>query len=763
MLNNELELCLNEAFQMARESRHEFITVEHLLLSILDMPDVADVLNSCDGDIDLLKDDLLKFINSSTPTINEDKNHEVQPTLGFQRVLQRAVFHVQSAGKKEVVGNNVLVSIFGEKKSQAIFLLTKQNISRLDVVNYISHGMDQNNSNQETEKNYEEVKSDTGKSVLSMYATNLNSLASEGSIDPLVGREKEIERTIQILCRRRKNNPLLVGEAGVGKTAIAYGLAKLIVENNVPKIMSDAVIFSLDMGLLIAGSKYRGDFEKRLKSVVNEIKDKPDAILFIDEIHTIIGAGAVSGSVMDASNILKPALANGDICCIGSTTYTEYRGIFEKDRALSRRFQKIDIKEPTNEEAIEILNGLLPQFEDYHNVKYDPASIDAAVILSSKYINERNLPDKAIDVIDEAGANMKLNTDVDEKQRIHEVDIENIVAKMAQIPPKNVSTSDKDVMKTLERNLKLVIFGQDPAIHMLCSAIKLSRSGLSDDTKPIGSFLFSGPTGVGKTEITRQLAEIMGLELIRFDMSEYMERHTVSRLLGAPPGYVGYDQGGLLTDAVSKNPYSILLLDEIEKAHPDVYNLLLQIMDHGTLTDSNGRKTDFRNILIVMTTNAGAQEISRASIGFTKQDHASESLTTINKIFTPEFRNRLDSIIQFSSLDQYAISRVIDKLIVELELKLERKNVILEVSSDARSWIADNGYDSKMGARPLARVIQEHINKPLADELLFGKLITGGAVYIDKKASGLKLVVKSGTKKKSTKKKLTKSKANINN
>ena len=625
MLNNELELCLNEAFQMARESRHEFITVEHLLLSILDMPDVADVLNSCDGDIDLLKDDLLKFINSSTPTINEDKNHEVQPTLGFQRVLQRAVFHVQSAGKKEVAGNNVLVSIFGEKKSQAIFLLTKQNISRLDVVNYISHGMDQNNSSQETEKNYEEVKSDTSKSALSMYATNLNSLASEGSIDPLVGREKEIERTIQILCRRRKNNPLLVGEAGVGKTAIAYGLAKLIVENNVPKIMSDAVIFSLDMGLLIAGSKYRGDFEKRLKSVVNEIKDKPDAILFIDEIHTIIGAGAVSGSVMDASNILKPALANGDICCIGSTTYTEYRGIFEKDRALSRRFQKIDIKEPTNEEAIEILNGLLPQFEDYHNVKYDPASIDAAVILSSKYINERNLPDKAIDVIDEAGANMKLNTDVDEKQRIHEVDIENIVAKMAQIPPKNVSTSDKDIMKTLERNLKLVIFGQDPAIHMLCSAIKLSRSGLSDDTKPIGSFLFSGPTGVGKTEITRQLAEIMGLELIRFDMSEYMERHTVSRLLGAPPGYVGYDQGGLLTDAVSKNPYSILLLDEIEKAHPDVYNLLLQIMDHGTLTDSNGRKTDFRNILIVMTTNAGAQEISRASIGFTKQDHASES------------------------------------------------------------------------------------------------------------------------------------------
>ena len=763
MLNNELELCLNEAFQTAKENRHEFITVEHLLLSILDIPDVTDILSSCDGDIELLKDDLEEYINTSTPIVDQNRNHEVQPTLGFQRVLQRAVFHVQSAGKSEVAGNNVLVAIFGEKKSQAIFLLVKRNISRLDIVNYISHGVDRDTIDQGSEMSLEERKDNTDTSALSKYATNLNLLAKEGKIDPLVGRKKEIERTIQILCRRRKNNPLLVGEAGVGKTAIAYGLANLIVGNNVPEIMSDAVIYSLDMGLLIAGSKYRGDFEKRLKSVVNEVEEKPDAILFIDEIHTIIGAGAVSGSVMDASNILKPALANGDICCIGSTTYSEYRGIFEKDRALSRRFQKIDIKEPTNEEAIEILNGLLPRFEDYHNVKYEPESIDAAVTLSSKYINERNLPDKAIDVIDEAGANMKLSANCDKHQRIRAIDIENIVAKMAQIPPKNVSVSDKDVMKTLERNLKLVIFGQDPAIHMLSSAIKLSRSGLSDDTKPIGSFLFSGPTGVGKTEITRQLADIMGLELIRFDMSEYMERHTVSRLLGAPPGYVGYDQGGLLTDAISKNPYSILLLDEIEKAHPDVYNLLLQIMDHGVLTDSNGRKTDFRNILIVMTTNAGAQEMSRASIGFTRQDHTSDSSTAINKLFTPEFRNRLDSIIQFSALDQYAISRVVDKLIVELELKLERKNVTLEVTSEARTWIAENGYDAKMGARPLARVIQKFIHKPLADELLFGKLMTGGSIFIDTNVSGLKLTTKSRAKRKPSKKKIIQKKAKINN
>jgi ATP-dependent Clp protease ATP-binding subunit ClpA len=603
-----------------------------------------------------------------------------------------------------------------------------------------------------SEQTENEVNEVNGSTALDKFATNLNELAKEGKIDPLIGRQKEVERTIQILCRRRKNNPLFVGEAGVGKTAIAEGLAKLIVEKSTPVIMHDRIIYSLDMSSLIAGSKYRGDFEKRLKSVVKEVKEDPNAILFIDEIHTIIGAGAVSGSVMDASNILKPALANGNICCIGSTTFSEYRGIFEKDRALSRRFQKIDVKEPSNSEAIEILKGLLPQFEGYHNVTYEHASIEAAVILSNKYINDRNLPDKAIDVIDEAGANMKLKTNGKRNSQITEIDIENIIAKMAQIPPKNVSVSDKDVMRTLDRNLKLVIFGQDPAISMLCSAIKLSRSGLSDDSKPIGSFLFSGPTGVGKTEVTRQLAEIMGLELIRFDMSEYMERHTVSRLLGAPPGYVGYEQGGLLTDAVTKNPYAVLLLDEIEKAHPDVYNLLLQIMDHGSLTDSNGRKADFRNILIVMTTNAGAHEMSRSSIGFTSQDHASDGVLAINKVFSPEFRNRLDSIIQFSSLDEYSISRVIDKLIIELELKLGKRHVNIEVSTKARSWIAENGYDAKLGARPLARLIQEHINKPLADELLFGKLMNGGSALVDLAENKLGLKLSYKVRKKSKKK-----------
>ena len=740
---------------MARDKQHEFITVEHLLLSLLDMDDVIDIVASCDGEINLLKKQLIDYIDSTTPVIDNGNNTEVQPTLGFQRVLQRAVFHVQSSGKKEVAGINVLVAIFSEKKSQAIYFLTKQNITRLDVVNYISHGMERNDPVGVSEQTENEVNEVNGSTALDKFATNLNELAKEGKIDPLIGRQKEVERTIQILCRRRKNNPLFVGEAGVGKTAIAEGLAKLIVEKSTPVIMHDRIIYSLDMSSLIAGSKYRGDFEKRLKSVVKEVKEDPNAILFIDEIHTIIGAGAVSGSVMDASNILKPALANGNICCIGSTTFSEYRGIFEKDRALSRRFQKIDVKEPSNSEAIEILKGLLPQFEGYHNVTYEHASIEAAVILSNKYINDRNLPDKAIDVIDEAGANMKLKTNGKRNSQITEIDIENIIAKMAQIPPKNVSVSDKDVMRTLDRNLKLVIFGQDPAISMLCSAIKLSRSGLSDDSKPIGSFLFSGPTGVGKTEVTRQLAEIMGLELIRFDMSEYMERHTVSRLLGAPPGYVGYEQGGLLTDAVTKNPYAVLLLDEIEKAHPDVYNLLLQIMDHGSLTDSNGRKADFRNILIVMTTNAGAHEMSRSSIGFTSQDHASDGVLAINKVFSPEFRNRLDSIIQFSSLDEYSISRVIDKLIIELELKLGKRHVNIEVSTKARSWIAENGYDAKLGARPLARLIQEHINKPLADELLFGKLMNGGSALVDlaENKLGLKLCykVRKKSKKKDTK------------
>ena len=752
MLNSELEFCLNEAFQMARDKQHEFITVEHLLLSLLDMDDVIDIVASCDGEINLLKKQLIEYIDSTTPVIDNSNNTEVQPTLGFQRVLQRAVFHVQSSGKKEVAGINVLVAIFSEKKSQAIYFLTKQNITRLDVVNYISHGMERNDPVGVSEQTENEVNEVNGSTALDKFATNLNELAKEGKIDPLIGRQKEVERTIQILCRRRKNNPLFVGEAGVGKTAIAEGLAKLIVEKSTPVIMHDRIIYSLDMSSLIAGSKYRGDFEKRLKSVVKEVKEDPNAILFIDEIHTIIGAGAVSGSVMDASNILKPALANGNICCIGSTTFSEYRGIFEKDRALSRRFQKIDVKEPSNSEAIEILKGLLPQFEGYHNVTYEHASIEAAVILSNKYINDRNLPDKAIDVIDEAGANMKLKTNGKRNSQITEIDIENIIAKMAQIPPKNVSVSDKDVMRTLDRNLKLVIFGQDPAISMLCSAIKLSRSGLSDDSKPIGSFLFSGPTGVGKTEVTRQLAEIMGLELIRFDMSEYMERHTVSRLLGAPPGYVGYEQGGLLTDAVTKNPYAVLLLDEIEKAHPDVYNLLLQIMDHGSLTDSNGRKADFRNILIVMTTNAGAHEMSRSSIGFTSQDHASDGVLAINKVFSPEFRNRLDSIIQFSSLDEYSISRVIDKLIIELELKLGKRHVNIEVSTKARSWIAENGYDAKLGARPLARLIQEHINKPLADELLFGKLMNGGSALVDLAENKLGLKLSYKVRKKSKKK-----------
>jgi ATP-dependent Clp protease ATP-binding subunit ClpA len=752
LLNSELEFCLNEAFQMARDKQHEFITVEHLLLSLLDMDDVIDIVASCDGEINLLKKQLIDYIDSTTPVIDNGNNTEVQPTLGFQRVLQRAVFHVQSSGKKEVAGINVLVAIFSEKKSQAIYFLTKQNITRLDVVNYISHGMERNDPVGLSEQTENEVNEVNGSTALDKFATNLNELAKEGKIDPLIGRQKEVERTIQILCRRRKNNPLFVGEAGVGKTAIAEGLAKLIVEKSTPVIMHDRIIYSLDMSSLIAGSKYRGDFEKRLKSVVKEVKEDPNAILFIDEIHTIIGAGAVSGSVMDASNILKPALANGNICCIGSTTFSEYRGIFEKDRALSRRFQKIDVKEPSNSEAIEILKGLLPQFEGYHNVTYEHASIEAAVILSNKYINDRNLPDKAIDVIDEAGANMKLKTNGKRNSQITEIDIENIIAKMAQIPPKNVSVSDKDVMRTLDRNLKLVIFGQDPAISMLCSAIKLSRSGLSDDSKPIGSFLFSGPTGVGKTEVTRQLAEIMGLELIRFDMSEYMERHTVSRLLGAPPGYVGYEQGGLLTDAVTKNPYAVLLLDEIEKAHPDVYNLLLQIMDHGSLTDSNGRKADFRNILIVMTTNAGAHEMSRSSIGFTSQDHASDGVLAINKVFSPEFRNRLDSIIQFSSLDEYSISRVIDKLIIELELKLGKRHVNIEVSTKARSWIAENGYDAKLGARPLARLIQEHINKPLADELLFGKLMNGGSALVDLAENKLGLKLSYKVRKKSKKK-----------
>ena len=732
MLSSELEFCLNEAFQNARERRHEFMTVEHLLLALLDIPRVHEILKACDSDIGQLRRQLIEFIDEATPLMPLGDEGDVQPTLGFQRVLQRAVYHVQSSGKKEVTGANVLVAIFSEKQSQAVYFLGMQDITRLDVVNYISHGMPQlpgDTADDEQEASVDtEGESEAG--ALEKYATNLNQRAVEGKIDPLIGRDIEIERTVQILCRRRKNNPLYVGEAGVGKTALAEGLARMIVEERVPEVLRDATIFALDMGTLIAGTKYRGDFEKRLKAVIKEVRANPGAILFIDEIHTVIGAGAASGGVMDASNLIKPVLANGEIRCIGSTTYSEYRGVFEKDHALARRFQKIDVPEPSIEETVAILNGLKTRFEEHHGVSYDSEALDAAAELAAKHINDRRLPDKAIDVIDEAGANLRLKPEEERGERVTVEMVENVVAKMARIPPKSVSASDKDVLRTLERDLKLTIFGQDPAIEALSAAIKMSRSGLNEDEKPVGSFLFAGPTGVGKTEVTRQLAMVMGVELIRFDMSEYMERHTVSRLIGAPPGYVGYDQGGLLTEAVSKNPHAVVLLDEIEKAHPEVFNLLLQVMDHGTLTDNNGRKADFRNIVLVMTTNAGAQEMSRASIGFTKQDHSSDGMEIIKKSFTPEFRNRLDAIIQFEPLDTQSIARVVDKLVVELESKLGSNNVTLELGDDARDWIAERGYDPKMGARPMARIIQEHIKRPLAEELLFGSLAEGGHVRI---------------------------------
>ena len=732
MLSSELEFCLNEAFQNARDRRHEFMTVEHLLLALLDIPKVHEILKACNSNIGQLRRQLSEFIDEATPLMPLEEDGDVQPTLGFQRVLQRAVFHVQSSGKKEVTGSNVLVAIFSEKQSQAVYFLSLQDITRLDVVNYISHGMPQlrgENSEEEQETSLE-GEGEHESRALHQYATNLNQRAIEGKIDPLIGRDLEIERTVQILCRRRKNNPLYVGEAGVGKTALAEGLARMIVEERVPEVLRQSTIYALDMGALIAGTKYRGDFEKRLKAVISEIREDPGAILFIDEIHTVIGAGAASGGVMDASNLIKPVLANGEIRCIGSTTYTEYRGVFEKDHALARRFQKIDVLEPSLQETVEILRGLKTRFEEHHGVTYEPEALQAAAELAAKHINDRRLPDKAIDVIDEAGANSRLQPVAERKGRVTVTMIENIVAKMARIPPKSVSASDKDVLRMLERNLKLTIFGQDRAIEALSSAIKMSRSGLTEDTKPIGSFLFAGPTGVGKTEVTRQLALVMGVELIRFDMSEYMERHTVSRLIGAPPGYVGYDQGGLLTEAVSKNPHAVVLLDEIEKAHPEVFNLLLQVMDHGTLTDNNGRKADFRNIVIVMTTNAGAQEMSRASIGFTQQDHTSDGMEIIKKSFSPEFRNRLDAIIQFSALDERSIMRVVDKLVVELEAKLTSNNVTLELDDAARKWIAERGYDPKMGARPMARIIQEHIKRPLAEELLFGSLSEGGHVRI---------------------------------
>ena len=745
MLSQELEFCLNDAFAGAREARHEFMTVEHLLLAIVDTPKVREVLKSCGADTAKLKTELKQFIDQTTPRLPAGEDRDVQPTLGFQRVLQRAVFHVQSSGKKEVTVANVLVAIFSEKQSHAAYLLSMQDVSRLDVVNFIAHGLSKASGEERSDREDSstspdaEREGDGGGNALEKYATNLNDSARKGKIDPLIGRKLEVERTIEILCRRRKNNPLYVGEAGVGKTAIAEGLARMIVENQVPDVLLDATIYSLDMGSLVAGTKYRGDFEKRLKAVLAEVKKQPGAILFIDEIHTVIGAGAASGGVMDASNLIKPALANGDLRCIGSTTYNEYRGIFEKDHALARRFQKIDITEPSVSDTVDILRGLKSRYEEHHGIKYEDEALQAAAELAARHINDRHMPDKAIDVVDEAGANLRLQPVEKRASSVTVTQIENVVARIARIPPKNVSLSDRDVLKNLERNLKLTIFGQDKAIEALSSAIKMSRSGLGDQRKPVGSFLFSGPTGVGKTEVTRQLAIAMGVEFVRFDMSEYMERHTVSRLIGAPPGYVGFDQGGLLTEAIAKHPHSVLLLDEIEKAHPDVYNLLLQVMDHGTLTDNNGRKADFRHVIIVMTTNAGALEMSRPSIGFTQSDTDPDAMEAIKRLFSPEFRNRLDSVIQFSGLDQDTIERVVDKLLVEAEAQLEQKRVSISVDEPARRWIAKKGYDPKMGARPMARVIQEFIKRPLAEELLFGKLVNGGHVEVTLSEEGDKL------------------------
>jgi len=733
MLDKELEQTLNQAFREARGNNHEFMTVEHLLLALLDNNASREILLACGADIPALKIELDTFLQETVPLLPQNDERDTQPTLGFQRVLQRAVFHVQSSGKQEVSAANVLVAIFSEQESQAVFFLKKQDINRLEVVNYLSHGINRLSSDDEMDEEIEltEEEQESGaQNPLNQYTTNLNELAESGKIDPLIGRADEVERTIQVLCRRRKNNPLFVGEAGVGKTALAEGLAKRIVEDEVPDIIKGAVIYSLDLGALLAGTKYRGDFEKRFKAVMMQLKKEDNAILFIDEIHTIIGAGAASGGAMDASNLIKPVLSNGDLKCIGSTTYQEYRGIFEKDRALARRFQKIDVPEPTVEECVQILQGLKSRFEQHHGVKYTQPALRGAAELAERYINDRHLPDKAIDVIDEAGAYQQLQPASKRKKTIGIKEIENIVAKIARIPSKTVSNDDMDTLKNLERNLKLVIFGQDQAIDSLSTAIKLSRAGLGHEDKPIGSFLFAGPTGVGKTEVTRQLARIMGIELIRFDMSEYMERHTVSRLIGAPPGYVGYDQGGLLTEEINKHPHAVLLLDEIEKAHPEVFNLLLQVMDHGTLTDNNGRKADFRNVTIIMTTNAGAEMLSRASMGFASQDHSSDGMESIKKAFSPEFRNRLDGIIQFKQLGQDMIARVVDKFIFEFEHQLEEKGVTLSIDDEVRTWLAIKGYDPVMGARPLTRVIQEKLKKPLAEDLLFGTLVKGGHVTV---------------------------------
>ena len=747
MINQELEQNLNNAFKLAQDQKHEFVTVEHLLLALLENTDAVALLSSNKVNIEQLRVDLQEFIGSTTPKISNETEIDIQPTLGFQRVIQRAVFHVQSSGKDEVKGSNILVAIFSEKESQSVFLLEQSGLTRLDAVSYLSHGRSENTDPDNLETG--ESNEPESNNALEQFTTNLNKEALEGRVDPLIGRTSEVERVVQILARRSKNNPLLVGESGVGKTAIAEGLAKLITENKVPDLIKDSVIYSLDMGALLAGTKYRGDFEERLKAVLKELEDDSSAILFIDEIHTIIGAGATSGGVMDASNLLKPALAKRGLQFVGSTTYKEFRGIFEKDRALSRRFQKVEVSEPSVDETFNILKGLKERFEEHHEIKYTESSLRAAATLASKHINDRFLPDKAIDVVDEAGARQKLVPVSKRKKTINELDIEKIVASIARIPEKTVSTSDKKSLEKLEENLKRVIFGQDVAVESLSSAIKLARAGLRIDEKPVGSFLFSGPTGVGKTEVSKQLAKIMGIEFVRFDMSEYMERHTVSRLIGAPPGYVGYDQGGLLTESVNKHPHSVILLDEIEKAHPEVFNILLQVMDHGTLTDNNGRKADFRNTIVIMTTNTGAQDMSRASMGFQSQDHTSDASEMIKKTFSPEFRNRLDGIIQFNPLPTEVIRTVVDKFLVELQVQLEVQKVQLEVSDEVRDWLLQNGYDKNMGARPMQRLIQDSIKTVLAEEILFGKLSkSGGIAYVSLKDNEIKVDFKENSKKK---------------
>ncbi|MFZ5512441.1 MAG: ATP-dependent Clp protease ATP-binding subunit ClpA [Pseudomonadota bacterium] len=735
MIAQELEVSLHMAFVEARQKRHEFITVEHLLLALLDNPSAAEVLRACAANIEELRKELTAFINEHTPTVAGTEEIDTQPTLGFQRVIQRAILHVQSSGKKEVTGANVLVAIFGEKDSHAVYFLQRQGITRLDVVNYISHGITKtpqaSGGRGESDQQEQEQESPQSGGALETYTQNLNALALMGKIDPLIGREKELERVIQTLCRRRKNNPLLVGEAGVGKTAIAEGLARRVVEGRVPDILAHATVYALDMGALLAGTKYRGDFEQRLKAVLKQLIDNPNAILFIDEIHTLIGAGAASGGTLDASNLLKPALSTGQLKCIGATTYNEYRGVFEKDHALSRRFQKIDVVEPSVEETVSILRGLKSRFEQHHGVKYSATALSSAAELAAKYINDRHLPDKAIDVIDEAGAAQRILPKSKQKKVIGKTEIEEIVAKIARIPSQHVSSDDRSALRNLDRDLKAVVFGQDQAIEALAKAIKMSRSGLGNPQKPIGCFLFSGPTGVGKTEVARQLAYCMGIELIRFDMSEYMERHAVSRLIGAPPGYVGFDQGGQLTEAITKKPHSVLLLDEIEKAHPDIFNILLQVMDHGTLTDNNGRQADFRNVVIIMTTNAGAETLQKSTIGFSAKREPGDEMAEIKRMFSPEFRNRLDAIISFKSLDHEVILRVVDKFLMQLEGQLHEKKVEAIFTDKLRGWLAERGFDPLMGARPMARLIQDTIRAALADELLFGRLVNGGKVIID--------------------------------